>query len=72
MDESNIGTQVISLIEDRIKDVPGVKNKRLAVGRYVAEVINALVLNLCDEYGIRCSTLDGDLQFDEEANELYN
>jgi hypothetical protein len=70
--EIDIGTQVISLIEDRIKDVSGVKNKRHAVGRYVVKIINALVINLCDEYGIKCSTLDGDLGFDEVANELYN
>lgn len=72
MNETDIRAQVVSLIEDKIKDVPGVKNKRLAVGRYVAGIINALVVNLCDEYGIRCSTLDGDMQFDEQANELYN
>lgn len=72
MDETDIGTQVISLIEDKIKDVPGVKNKRHAVGEYVAEVINALVVNLCGEYGIRCSTFNGDMQFDEVTNELYD
>ena len=72
MTESNIETQVISLIEDRIKDVLGVKNKRHMVGRYVATIINALVVDLCDEYGIKCSTIDGDLNFDPEGNELYN
>lgn len=70
--ETDISAQIISLIEDRIKDVPGVKNKRHTVGRYVIKIINDLVLNLCDEYGIKCSPLDGDLKFDEDANELYN
>lgn len=72
MNENNIGTQVISLIEDKIKDVPGVKNKRLAVGKYIAEVINVLVFNLCDEYGIKCSLFNGGLRLDEVANELYH
>lgn len=72
MAETDIGAQVVSLIEDKIKDVSGVKNKRLAVGKYAAEVINALVFNLCDEYGIRCSLFDGGLRLDEVANELYH
>ena len=71
MTESNIETQIISLIEDRIKDVPGVKSKRHTVGRYVAAIINTLVIDLCDEYGIKCSMLNGDLRLDPESNELY-
>lgn len=72
MDETNIGAQVICLIEDKIKDIAGVKNKRHAVGRYIAEIINTLVAVLCDEYGIKCSLFDGGLQLDEVANQLYH
>lgn len=72
MNETNIGAQVISLIEDKIKDVPGVKNKRHAVGKYVAEIMNTLVADLCDEYGINCPTLDDNFEFDVGSNELCN
>lgn len=72
MDETNIGALVIALIEDKIKDIPGVKNKQLAVGKYVAEIINTLVADLCDEYGITYSAYSRNLEFDATDNEIHD
>lgn len=70
--ETNIGTQIRNLIEERIKDIPDIKNKQHAVGDYVVKIVNILLGDVCDEYGITYSAYSRNLEFDATDNEIHD